>query len=400
MAVEQRVKDICAEADINVNGERPWDVQIHAPHTLRRWALHGSIGLGESYVDGDWDCEALDDMIHRLLARDPLGSVEPWWHRAMGNLIGKVSNLQTVARAFHVGEHHYDIGDDLYGRMLDRLMTYSCGFWQAGAGDLDEAQEHKLRLTCEKLGLEPGMRVLDIGCGWGSFAYFAAKHYGVAVVGLTISKEQQKTAQERCRDLPVDIRFQDYRTFEGTFDRIVSIGMFEHVGPKNYQTYLKMARRCLVPDGRFLLHTIGTNRTEASTRTWYTKYIFPNGYLPSIAEMSRAMEDSFIVEDLHNFGPDYDRTLMAWYLRFDAAWGELRGTKPEYDDRFYRMWRFYLLSCAGGFRARSIQLWQWVLSPNGVPGGYRRPALAELFNARSPSRRPQQRAGLTAVGER
>lgn len=379
MNLEQKVETILADAGIEINGEHLWDVQVPDSSTLRRWALHGSIGLGESYMDGEWECAALDDMIYRLLAQDPLRSQEPWWYRAMGAALGKVQNFQTIARSFQVGEHHYDIGDDLYSRMLDPLMTYSCGFWQAGADELNEAQEHKLRLTCEKLGLKPGMRVLDIGCGWGSFCYFAAKHYNVDVVGLTISKEQQKTAQERCRDLPVEIRFQDYRTYEGNFDRIVSIGMFEHVGPKNHRAYLEMARRCLASDGWFLLHTIGTNRTEAVTRTWYTKYIFPNGYLPSIAEIARAAEHFFVVEDVHNFGPDYDRTLMAWYARFEANWPELKGTKPEYDDRFYRMWRFYLLSCAAGFRSRSIQLWQWVLSPNGIAGGYQRPSLTGML---------------------
>lgn len=380
MILKQKIEKVFSEADIEINGQRSWDVQVHRPRAFRRWALHGSIGLGESYMDGDWDCQDLDEMINRLLALDPMRNREPWWCRAAGSVLGKLLNLQSVARSFQVGEQHYDIGDDLYERMLDRLMTYSCGFWQAGAVDLDEAQEHKLRLTCEKLGLEPGMRVLDIGCGWGSFCHFAAKNYGVEVVGLTISKEQKKTAETRCRDLPVEILFQDYRTYEGTFDRIVSIGMMEHVGPKNFETYLKMARRCLVPDGHFLLHTIGTNRTEASARTWYTKYIFPNGYLPSISEIARSAEDYFVVEDLHNFGVDYDRTLMTWNERFDESWPELRGSKKEYDDRFYRMWRFYLLSCAGGFRSRSIQLWQFVLSPNGVPGGYQRPTLGAVFD--------------------
>lgn len=228
-----------------------------------------------------------------------------------------------------------------------------------------------------RLGLQSGMRVLDIGCGWGSFAYYAAKHYGVEVVGLTVSKEQQAFARECCGDLPVEILLQDYRTYENTFDRIVSIGMFEHVGPKNYKTYMSVARRCLVADGLFLLQTIGINRKEPSNRTWYSKYIFPNSYLPSIAEIAEAAEWHFVVEDLHSFGPDYDRTLMAWHARFEDAWPELKGTKTQYDERFYRMWRFYLLSCAGAFRARNIQLWQWVLSPNGLPDCYRRPKISE-----------------------
>jgi cyclopropane-fatty-acyl-phospholipid synthase len=277
-----------------------------------------------------------------------------------------LTNLQSRSRAFIVGEQHYDLGNLLYQCMLDPRMTYTCGYW-AKAGDLEQAQTDKLDLSCRKLGLQPGQRVLDIGCGWGSFAEFAARQYGVRVVGITISREQAELARQRCRGLPVDIRLQDYRELDEPFERIVSLGMFEHVGWRNYVTYMGVVQRCLADGGLFLLHSIGSNRSLAHADPWIDRYIFPNGGLPSIAQIGRAIEKDFVMEDWHNFGADYDRTLMAWHANFERHWPQLAG---HYDQRFRRMWRYYLLSCAGAFRARDIQLWQIVLSKGGVPGGY------------------------------
>jgi len=245
--------------------------------------------------------------------------------------------------------------------MLDSGMTYTCGYWQ-NATTLDEAQEAKLDLICRKLELEPGMRVLDIGCGWGSFARYAAEHYGAAVTGLTISGEQAEMAKEHCRGLPVDILLQDYREVSGTFDRVLSIGMFEHVGYKNYRTYMEITRRCLKDDGIALIQTIGGNRSTTASNPWLSKYIFPNSMLPSIAQIGAAMEGIFVMEDWHNFGPHYDKTLMAWYANFENAWPKHR---DRYGERFYRMWKFYLLSCAGTFRSRLNQLWQITMTPPG-----------------------------------
>lgn len=368
------IQDILNRADIDVNGDRPWDIQIHDDRFWRRVLLYGNMGLGESYMDGWWDCRAIDEFIHRLLKVVSDRERRPWRLVLPGAMRGVLFNLQSLARAFQVGEHHYDIGNDLYRAMLGESMVYSCGWWQEGAKSLDEAQVAKLELVCRKLGLQQGMRVLDIGCGWGSFCLHAARQYGVICVGLTVSREQVHYAQSQIGDLPVDIRLQDYRRCLGSFDRIVSIGMFEHVGPKNYAVFMDVAKRCLTDDGLFLLHTIGSNLTSWPVQSWYTRHIFPNGHIPSIAQIARAAESRFVVEDLHNFGPDYAQTLMAWYHNFNLAWPQLKGSKPQYTDRFFRMWRFYLLSCAGAFRARDQQLWQWVLSPKGVPGGYLRPA--------------------------
>ena len=246
-------------------------------------------------------------------------------------------------------------------------MVYSCGYWHS-ASSLDEAQTHKLDLVCRKLQLKPGMKVLDIGCGWGGACKYIAENYGVKVVGITVSKEQVVLAREMCRGLPVEIRLQDYRKIDGTFDRIYSIGMFEHVGNKNYDAYMKAVRSCLREDGLFLLHTIGKNEICTCSDPWIDRYIFPGALIPSVIQISRSIEGVFVLEDWQNFGPDYDRTLMHWYRNFCENWSLI---EKEYDERFYRMWTYYLLSCAGSFRARRNQVWQILLSPKGVSSGYR-----------------------------
>jgi cyclopropane-fatty-acyl-phospholipid synthase len=251
--------------------------------------------------------------------------------------------------------------------MLDKRMNYSCAYWK-NAGSLDEAQENKLELICKKLCLRSGMRILDIGCGWGAFGKSAAEKYGVRVVGITVSKEQVALGRDLCKGLPVEFRLQDYRDVNEKFDRIVSVGMIEHVGHKNYREYFRIACRNLEDDGLFLLHTIGEVQSVNKTDAWTHKYIFPNGMLPSIAQLAKSVEGLFVIEDLHNFGNDYDKTLMAWYNNFELNWDKL---KNKYGDRFLRMWRYFLLSSAGAFRARNKnQLWQIVLSKNGVLGGY------------------------------
>ncbi len=366
-------KALLASAGIVVGGSRPWDMRIHHPDTLDRVLSQGSVGLGESYMDGWWDCERVDELICKvLLARldEEVGRPGWWW----ALLRARLTNLQSLSRAWHVARVHYDLGNDLYAAMLDPSMAYSCGYW-AQAEDLAQAQVAKLELVCRKLQLEPGMTLLDIGCGWGSLMLHAARHHGVQCVGLTVSREQAAWGQAHTQGLPVRFELMDYRQFNPDgkirFDRVASIGMFEHVGRKNYRAYFEMAHRCLSDEGLFVLHTIGKNRSGAGTDPWIDKYIFPNGELPSMAELAFFAED-FVVEDWHNFGADYDRTLMAWHQRFESAWPRLT---QHYDERFYRMWRYYLLCCAGTFRARDNQLWQVVLSPRGVPGGYRRPML-------------------------
>lgn len=370
----RRASELLASADVRVDGSRPWDMRVHHQATFDRILAQGSLGLGESYVDGWWDCEQVDELITRILrARlDGHAGRAGWW---WASVRARLTNLQSPQRAWQVAEAHYDLGNDLYEAMLDPSMAYSCGYW-AVAPTLAQAQEAKLDLICQKLQLRPGMRLLDIGCGWGSLMLFAARHYRVECVGLTVSKAQARLGSEKAKDLPVRFELIDYRQFnpqgEQHFDRVASVGMFEHVGHKNHRPFFEMVRRCLHEEGLFLLHTIGKNRSGSGIDPWIEKYIFPNGVLPSAAELARSLEHHFVMEDWHNFGEDYDRTLLAWHARFEAAWPTL---SARYGHRFYRMWRYYLLCCAGTFRARDNQLWQVVLSPRGQVGGYRRPLM-------------------------
>jgi cyclopropane-fatty-acyl-phospholipid synthase len=352
-------------ADIALGGSRPWDIVVHDPRMPARVLAQGSLGAGESYMEGGWDCERLDEMFTRVL-RSGLDHRLRTARALRMSLLALLRNPQNLRRAFIVGRAHYDIGDDLFQRMLDPRMIYSCAWWQ-GAGDLAGAQEAKLDLVCRKLGLERGMRVLDIGCGWGGAAQFAASRYGVTVTGITVSRHQAAAAIERCRGLPVEVRLEDYRRHSGSYDRIWSLGMFEHVGARNYRAYLRKVRSLLAPDGLFLLHTIGANRSSSRTDPWIEKYIFPNSMLPSIAQIARAAERLWVIEDWHGFGPHYDRTLLAWHRNFEARWPDIAA---RYGERFHRMWRYWLLSSAASFRARRNQLWQFVFSPRGVPGGY------------------------------
>lgn len=358
---------ILREAGIEIGGSRPFDVTVHDDRLWGRAISHGTLGFGEAYMDGWFDSQALDQFIYKLLEYDIYAHLKPDLGLALSFVRGKLLNLQR-SRVTEVGERHYDIGNDLYAAMLDRRMIYSCGYW-AEATTLDAAQEAKLDLICRKVGLAPGMKVLDIGSGWGGFLKFAAERYGIEGVGITISKQQAAYAEATKGALPIETRLMDYMALEGQFDRVISIGMFEHVGYKNYDAYFRKVRSLLRPDGLFLLHTIGNNFTSTHGDPWTEKYIFPNGMLPSIRQISSSLERVFVMEDWHNFGADYDRTLMAWWANFDAAWPDLR---DKYGDRFWRMWRFYLHVFAAMFRARNIHLWQVVLSPDGRPGGYRR----------------------------
>jgi len=357
------IEALLASAGITVNGGHPYDLHVHNPGFYSRVLADGALGLGESYVEGWWECPAIDQFIDRVL-RASLeeqvgGSITLKWHALRARLF----NLQRRGRAFQVGEHHYDLDNDLYRAMLDERMNYTCGYWR-GAHTLDEAQEAKLDLVCRKIGLAPGMEVLELGCGFGSFAGYAAEQYGAKVTGVTVSKKQVELGMAMLKGLPVELRLADYRSVSGTYDRVVSIGIMEHVGVKNHRTYMEVVDRTLKPGGIAFFHTIGTNISRNASNPWTMKYIFPNGLVPSMAQLARAMEGLFLAEDWHNFGPDYDKTLMAWHENFERAWPELQ---QRYDDRFYRMWRYYLLSSAGGFRARANQLWQVVMTRPGTP---------------------------------
>lgn len=362
------LEQLFAQADVRIDGPRSWDISVENPQLYGRILAGGSLALGESYMDGWWNCGRLDEFISRILHADLQDKVTSWKDR-LGIVQARLINKQSPSRAFLVGKQHYDKGNDLFEAMLDKRMIYSCGYWK-NADSLEAAQEAKLDLVCKKLDIRPGMRVLDIGCGWGGTARYIAEKYQAEVVGVTVSEEQAELARRNTEGLPVDIRLQDYRKLEGCFDRILSIGMFEHVGYKNYRVYMQAIRALLKEKGLFLLHTIGNNVSSAKIDPWVERYIFPNANLPSITQIGTAIEGAFVMEDWHNFGPDYDKTLMAWFTRFDRRW-HILGEK--YDQRFYRMWKYYLLACAGAFRARHTQLWQIVLSPKGIHRCYQCP---------------------------
>lgn len=362
------VNKLLEPAGVKINGNNSWDIKVLNKNLYNRVKTNGSLGLGEAYMDGWWECEKLDEFFYKILSSGIYKKIGLSFSVILGIVCAKLFNLQAIKRAFQVGERHYDTGNDLFEPMLGKTMAYSCGYWR-NAKSLDSAETAKFDLICKKLNLKKGQRILDIGCGWGGFAYHAVKNYGVSVVGITVSKEQKKFAEEICKGLPVEIRLQDYRQLNEKFDHIVSIGMFEHVGLKNYRTYFEIARKCLSDNGLFLLHTIGDLKSgNNNSDPWLNKYIFPNGSLPSLKQATEAAEGIFVVEDIHNFGADYDRTLMAWHKNFNNVWPKLR---DKYGDKFFRMWNYYLLCCAGSFRARNMQLWQIVLSSRGVVGGYK-----------------------------
>ena len=362
-------QDIIARANVNLNGNDPWDIQVLDSRAYDFVLNRGTLGFGEAYVEGFWECQDLTELMSRFVTANLCNGLS--WRAALSltarALASRIINLQSIQRSTLVGEKHYDIGMDVYSAMLDKQLCYSCGYWEH-AQDLDDAQTAKLELICQKLKLEPGMTVLDVGCGWGSLSAYMAKHYKVKVTGITISNEQAKFAKEYCKNLPVDIQVIDYRKIRGQFDRIVSVGMFEHVGNKNYASFFQTMNNLIDPNGLFLLHTIGTGKKDTSMDPWIEKYIFPNGELPSLPHVSNALTPTFRVEDLHNFGGDYETTLIAWWENFLKAWPEL---SERYDERFLRTWRYYLLSCAGFFRSGKGQLWQFVLKPSSSREIYR-----------------------------
>lgn len=355
---EAHIESLLARCNVRIGGTRPWDIRVHDPRFFDRVLSQGSLGLGESYMEGWWDCDALDELFARCLKAGLEDKIEPSLNLLLAAVESRLRNRQTKSEAMGRGKRHYEIGNDLYQAMLDKRMVYTCAYWK-DARNLDDAQEAKLDLVCRKIGLERGMRVLDIGCGWGSFARFAAERYGAEVVGVTVAENQVALARERCAGLPVEIRLQDYRDVGEEFDRIVSLGMFEHVGYKNYRVYMETAHRCLKAGGLFLLHTIGGNRSVRDTDPFIERHVFPGSMIPSVAQIGAAAENLFVMEDWHNLSLDYDKTLCSWNANFERHWPRL---KDKYGEAFRRMWRYYLLTCAGSFRARKVNVWQIALS--------------------------------------
>lgn len=354
------------EADIRLNGDRAWDIQVHDERLYDRVVHEGTLGLGEAYMDGWWDCQCIDEMICKAIRAGLEKKVKKNWPALTVLVCANLFNLQSKSRASMVAEQHYNFGNDMFEYMLGPSMNYSCGYWK-NAKTLDEAENVKMALICKKLQLKPGMKVLEIGFGWGALSRYMAKNCGVEVTGINVSTEQLAYAKAYTENLPITWLLEDYRSIQGQFDRIVSVGMFEHVGPKNFDVFFDTTLRVLKPDGLFLLHTIGSCCRMGGTDAWINKYIFPNGVIPSMEAITKSLTNRYILEDWHNFGADYDKTLMAWEARFTEGLEKGAFTCTE---RQQRMFKYYLLICAGAFRARDLQLWQIMLSPHGVPGGY------------------------------
>lgn len=361
------IKNKCIElfknADININGKRPWDIQVHNDKFYSRLFFNGTIALGESYVDGWWDCKEIDQLIYRILK---FRLVDPKTYNLVhfgSPIINKLRllapifrNMQTRKKAAHDVKYHYNLGNDLFEATLDKNMNYSSGYWK-DAKTLDQAQIDKMDLICKKLKLKKGMSVLEIGCGWGGFAKFASDKYGVKVTGITLSENQRDYAVNHCKGSNVKILLQDYRELSGNYDRVVSIEMFEHVGPKNHRVYMETVNKCLKKDGLFLIQFDGKSESINWNDAWVEKYLFPGTVTPSAKQVSEAIEELFFIVDWEDFTKDYHKTMICWHDNFNKNWDNI---KDNYDERFYRLWNFYLLCCPATALANTQHLWQIV----------------------------------------
>lgn len=367
------IEKMLNEIGIRLNGDQPWDIQVHNPRFLDRILHQQSMGGGESYVEGWWDCKRLDELFFRLTRSSLNNSFYSPWKLSLLSFRNSLFNQQSPLKSKEVSRH-YDLGNILFEKMLGKSMAYTCGYWPH-ANNLDEAQYAKYDLVCKKLDLKPGETVLELGCGWGGLAKHMAEKYGCNVVGFDICREPANYAKTLCKDLPVSIYQCDYRDTHIynpnniQFDKLVSVGVLEHVGPKNYIPFLNISRSFIKPEGIFLLHSIGANRKKIYCDPWINQYVFPNGVLPSLEGLGNAFENRFVVEDLHNLGVNYDKTLLAWHKNFNTHWPELTVHNKNYTESFRRLMNYYLLSCAGVFRARDMQLWQFVLTPQGQLNG-------------------------------
>ncbi len=360
------IEPLLEKAGIAINGPGPQDMQVHDQRIFGRMLRHKNLGLGEGYMQGWWDCRRIDEFICRLLIAEADKRVQDSLLLCLANLPRKFINLQTKRGARHVARRHYDLSNDLFLSFLDQNKQYSCAYFING-DDLEQAQIRKLEMICNKLELGPQDSLLDIGCGWGGLARYAAETRGCQVTAVNISREQTDYAAQYCAGLPVKIERKDYREVQGRFSKIVSVGMFEHVGRKNHRIFMNTVHRLLDSRGILLLHTIGDNESKDRCDPWISKYIFPRGLVPGIADMAKAADGLFVMEDWHNFGPHYDKTLMAWQANFEKSWNNL---SLGFGKTFKRMWNYYLLSCAGAFRARSMQLWQIVFTKQGMRQPY------------------------------
>ena len=369
---ENIVKKLLDPAGIEINGKNPWDPQVKNERIYKRLKRGRSLALGESYVEGWWDCEALEEFFYRIISyaikseRDLSGRPKDFRESFFYRFKPRLFNQQTFKRSEVVAKKHYDAGNDLYRLMLGKDMQYTCAYWQ-NAKTLDEAQRNKLNLICRKMKLQPGMKILELGGGFGGLARFMAKYYDCSVTIYNIAQEQIKFAREFTEGLKVKIIENDYRVAEGLYDRVAAVGLCEHVGYKNYRILMQTAYRCLKDEGLFFIHTNGSNDTIVHYEPWMAKYIFPNSMIPSATQLTQAFDGLFMLEDWHVLSGNYNKTLMAWYNNFINNWYRI---KDQYSNSFYRVWRYYLLFSAASHRTRGAQLWHLVLSKNAMGTTY------------------------------
>ncbi|MFV2053475.1 class I SAM-dependent methyltransferase [Aliiroseovarius sp. YM-037] len=340
-------------------------VTITEPEVLRRFLLSPELAIGEAYTDGHLTIE--DDDLYGLIALGTKNLTLGKGHgleRLIAPMMRRINQFNPMSRARRNVAHHYDLSGALYDLFLDKDKQYSCAYFRDPNFTLEQAQEAKKAHIAGKLRLQPGMRVLDIGCGWGGMALTLARDYGVNVVGVTLSEEQHKVGTDRVRaaglEDKIDLRLTDYRKVTEDFDRVVSVGMFEHVGVPHYREYFNAVHDRLTEDGIALIHTIGRAGPPGRTSPWIDKYIFPGGYVPSMSEAMQAIErEQLWTTDVEVWRLHYAETLRHWHDRFMA---NIDKVKEIYDERFCRMWRFYLIASELTFRHAQQVVFQFQLA--------------------------------------
>ncbi len=370
---ERIITGVLEKADVRIGGDRPWDIAVHDKRFFMR-AVRGTMGVGESYMDGDWDAGSLIEFFRRTMGAGLQAHPLLRLNRLAKEIQARFRNLQTRDRSRAVAEEHYDLDHRMYSLFLGPWNQYTCCFFD-GTRDLEQAEVCKLEMICDKLEIEAGDRVLDIGCGWGGFAKYAASTRGCKVIGISLSDEQIDYARSYTAGLPVEIHRLDYRDLPssslGPFDKILICGMIEHVGYKNYRQLMQVVHTVLKDDGLFLLHTIGNRHNTVVVEPWTEKYIFRNSMAPSMRQLAKAAEELFVIEDWENYGHYYVPTLQAWHDNFNRNWDRIRaleGPRP-FDERFRRMWNFYLMSSRAAFEVEDLHLWHLVMTRYGSGRG-------------------------------
>jgi cyclopropane-fatty-acyl-phospholipid synthase len=342
-------------------------LRLRSATVLPRMLLHPALKFGEAYVDGDWqpqDC-SLSEVLG-VATRFADWHEQRRGHRRLRRLLGRLGEINSARRSRRIVAHHYNLDAAFYRLFLDREMHYSCAYFADPKMTLEQAQEAKSELIARKLDLRREARVLDIGCSWGALALHLARHHGAHVTGITLSPPQFETARQRAAQAglqnQVQVRLADYREVQGQYDAVVSVGMFEHVGRPQYARYFEHVRRLLKPDGVALIHSIGRLGPPGATNPWIRRYIFPGSYIPAASEVLSACEDSgLVLNDLEVWRLHYAQTLAEWHRRFQAA-RERVLAMPGLDERFCRLWSFYLQASEASFRAGSLGVFQLQLT--------------------------------------